>query len=210
MSFDQAILLKINSMHNEFFDSFMWNYSQKWTWLGLYVLLVGYLIYRYRRNSIWILLAIAATFGLADWGSHQLKHMFMHYRPTHDPDIANLVHIVNDYRGGKYGFPSSHAANSFALATIIGLVSKDTILIITMILWATLNAYSRMYLGVHYPGDILIGGLLGMLIAILCYLPLHYTKKNEPTAHLKQNILNGFRYSIPAMWILIMIAISFV
>ena len=209
MNYDQALLLKINSLHSDFFDNFMWNYSQKWTWIVLYVVIICYIIYRYRINAVWILIATAVGFGLSDWGSHELKHLFMHPRPTHDPLIQNLVHVVNDYRGGNYGFPSSHACNSFALATFISLLSKDRIITITLILWATLNAYSRMYLGVHYPTDILAGLLLGIGIAVLCYLPLHYTKKDEPSIRLNEKYNNYLRYSIPLMWICIMICISF-
>ncbi len=205
---DHAMLLKINSWHNDFFDNWMWYYSQKWTWIGLYVLLLVYLIYRYRRNSVWILLAIAAVIGLADWGSHELKHLFMRPRPTHNIVLSEYVHIVNDYRGGRYGFPSSHACNSFALTTIISLFSRDKILTATLILWATLNAYSRMYLGVHYPADILTGTTLGILTGIIAYLPLHYTKKDKPGTCLNNNIYRGITYSIPAMWIATMVVIS--
>ncbi len=207
---DSEILLKINSWHNAFFDTWMWNYSQKWTWLGLYILLTGYIIYRYRRNSFWILLAVGAAFGLADYGSHELKHIFLRPRPTHNPQIADLIHTVNGYQGGQYGFPSSHACDSFAVATLISLIDKDKILTLTMILWATLNAYSRMYLGVHYLGDILTGTLLGITIATLCYLPLHYTKKDESEIRPHNKINTCFKISIPSMWILIMIAICFI
>ncbi len=205
---DKEIILTINSWHNDFFDNFMWNYSQKWTWLGLYILLIGYLIYTHRKNSIWLFLAIGAAFGLADWGSHELKHIFMRFRPAQDPDIASMIHIVNDYRGGKFGFPSSHACDSFALATLVSLINRDKIVTTTMVLWATLNAYSRMYLGVHYLGDILTGMLLGILIATICYLPLYYTKKSEPIA--QQTNREKARWSLPTMWILTMIVICFI
>ena len=79
-----------------------------------------------------------------------------------------------------------------------------------MLLWATLNAYSRMYLGVHYPGDILTGTLLGIIVATLCYLPLHYTKKDESEIRPDNKISHYLRFTIPAMWILIMIAICFI
>jgi len=209
IEFDHELLLKINSWHSTFFDNWMWYYSQKWTWIGLYVLLIVYLIYRYRHNSVWILIAIAATIGLADWGSHELKHLFMRPRPTHNATLSELIYIVNDYRGGAYGFPSSHACNSFALTTIISLVSRDKILTTTLILWSTINAYSRMYLGVHYPADIATGTILGILIGVVAYLPLHYTKKNKPSAYINESTNKYCTYSIPAMWISTMTIICF-
>lgn len=209
IDFDHELLLKINSWHTGFFDNWMWYYSQKWTWVGLYILLVAYIVYHYRKNSVWILLCIVGVFGLADWGSHELKHLIMRPRPTHNPVIGDFILIVNNYRGGAYGFPSSHACDTFSLATIIGLISRDRLLTVTMVLWATVNAYSRMYLGVHYPLDILSGTILGVIIACLLYIPIRKFNVAQPAANLNPIADKSFRISIPAMWVLTMIIISF-
>lgn len=209
MTYDQALLLKINSLHSDFFDRFMWDYSQKWTWIALYVLLIAIIIYRYRSNSVWIIIALLGGFALSDWGSHELKQILMHPRPTHDPLIKDFVTVVNDYRGGEYGFPSSHASNSFALCIFMSLLTRDKFISATLIMWATINAYSRIYLGVHYPTDILAGLLLGMSIAIICYLLLHCTKKDESWIRQNEKLNNYLSYSVPLMWICTMLVISF-
>ena len=87
------------------------------------------------------------------------------------------IDIVNGYRGGIYGFTSSHAANTFGLAIFLSLVIKNWSLSIFLFIWAAINAYSRMYLGVHYPGDILFGTLTGLGVGILVYYLYHYLQK---------------------------------
>lgn len=98
------------------------------------------------------------------------KDVFQRLRPCHNPEIANFVHLV-DGCGGKFGFVSSHASNSFAFALFIGLLFRKhyRLMLPIMIFWAALVSYSRIYVGVHYPGDILCGGILGTVIGIFVY-----------------------------------------
>ena len=88
-----------------------------------------------------------------------------------------LIDTVNEYRGGRYGFISSHAANTFAVAIFLSLIIKNRMLGFVLFIWAVLNAYSRIYLGVHYPGDILFGTLVGIVVGFLIYLLYNHIHK---------------------------------
>ncbi len=164
---DADLLLTLNGQHAPFWDPFMYLYSDKMTWAFMYAVLVLVLL----RNMGWkrfLLLAvfIALTITLADQTSSSLiRHQVARLRPANlENPLSSLVHIVNGYRGGRYGFPSSHAANSFALVAFLSLLFKRKGMTVYLVLWALLNCYSRIYLGVHYPGDILVGSILGLLV----------------------------------------------
>ena len=115
-----------------------------------------------------MLLAIGVTVGLADYvSSGIIKHLVCRPRPTHEPMLEGLVHIVNGYRGGHYGFVSSHAANTMGVALLYCLIWKnESHHVWWLMIWVVLNCWSRMYLGVHYPGDIIGGLIVGALIAV--------------------------------------------
>lgn len=173
---DQEWLLAINGWHSEWADSMMWIISRPGTWIPLYLVLVGLLVWKYGyRRWYMALLAVAAiglAAGLSDYiSSGIIKHLVCRPRPTHEPAIENLLHIVRGYRGGAYGFVSSHAANTMAVATTFSLIWRHLAgqhsgsVAILLYLWCAANCYSRMYLGVHYPGDILGGLLVGTLVA---------------------------------------------
>jgi undecaprenyl-diphosphatase len=175
---DTSLFLWLNSFHSPFWDKIMWFLSGKIEWAPLYIALLAYVIYKYRWKSIWIIVGIALLITLADQISTEIfKKGVERLRPTHNPEIRDLVHIVNDYRGGMFGFVSSHAANSFAIAGFFTLLFKKKWFSISIISWAILVSYSRIYLGVHYPGDILGGAILGTLIAYIIYYLLKYILK---------------------------------
>jgi len=170
-SIDNAVLLFINGMHTPFLDSFMMVVSNRLIWIPLYLFLVYLIIRKYGKSS-WLLivfgiLAVALSDQLA---SNLIKNLVMRYRPSHNLWLAPHLHFVADYMGGQYGFASSHAANTFALATFIMLIMpKYRNLTIALFCWALLVCYSRMYLGVHYPSDILGGMIVGGFSAWICY-----------------------------------------
>ena len=182
LNLDSTLLVLINSWHTDFLDGFMWNVSQKFTWLPLYVSLLIYLIIVYRDDNtppvrswlriVIIVAAVGICFGLSDFVSGLIKHAVERPRPAHEPALEGILHIVNGYRGGQFGFVSAHAANTFSIALLFSLVVRNWRTTLPLMLWTALNCYSRMYLAVHYPGDILGGLVLGGLIAFLLYLGL--------------------------------------
>jgi undecaprenyl-diphosphatase len=168
---DTSLFLWLNGFHSPLWDRIMVVISGKTEWIPLYVIILTYMIYRFRWHSIPIILSLILAITLADQlAVKAFKEVFQRLRPSNDPGLEGLVHIVNGYRGGLYGFVSNHAANSFALATVVSLAMRSRYITSFIFFWAFLVSYSRIYLGVHYPADILGGALLGGLIGWLMHL----------------------------------------
>lgn len=174
MSLDAEILCWINAHGNEWWDAVMWTISRSNTWIWLYALLVGLVIYRYHnwKTVLLILAAFGIAVGLSDYTcSGILKPLVCRLRPTHEPAI-DPIRLVYGYMGGLYGFCSSHAANTMACGLLFSLIYRHKIATAGLMTWVALNCYSRMYLGAHYPGDIIVGLLIGSLFAVLAYQAL--------------------------------------
>lgn len=172
IALDQQLLLAINGAHAPWADTFFWWLSSPWTWLPVYFLLIGLLFWQFGwRKAIWMTLALIIAVGLSDYiSSGIIKHLVCRPRPTHEPALAGLVHIVNGYTGGKYGFVSSHAANTMCVATLFSLLwQQKNNHGWWLLIYVALNCYSRMYLGAHYPGDIIGGLIVGALMALAAY-----------------------------------------
>ncbi len=165
--FDASIFTALNSFHASYFDSFMWLVTKIGTWLPM-ILMLLYMLYFKKgwRRTITVLLAIALVILIADRVSAGIiKPLVERARPSHNPDLQSTIHIVNGYRGGAFGFVSSHASNCFGIALLLAMIFKNRAFTWTMVVWATLMCYSRIYLGVHYPGDIVCGAILGFAAA---------------------------------------------
>ena len=180
---DQDLFFFLNSLHSDFLDPIMLQATETITWLPVYIIILVLMIRAYGWHTVLWLLAISLAVTLSDQlTSSIMKPFFERLRPSHDPALEGLVHIVEGYRGGKYGFVSSHAANAFAVATVVFLSLRAFHpRIWLMFLVAGVIAYTRIYLGVHYPADILIGALIGIFFGWVCFrLVLWVTMKCWP------------------------------
>lgn len=160
---DKDLLLFFNGFHADWLDPFILFLTETLAWLPLYLFLLYLIVKTYRKESWIALLGIIITIVLADQITASLmKPFFERLRPSREPGLVGLVHLVNGYTGGLYGFASSHAANTFGTATFFWLLFHDTKKwIVWLFPWAIFLTYTRIYLGVHYPGDILAGGIVG-------------------------------------------------
>lgn len=162
---DTMVFLTVNSHHNAYFDSVMWLVSGKLIWVPMYVSLFFVLLKNYSYKVVFaILLAIGVVILFTDSFTAQIIRPWVcRLRPSNlDNPMSSMVHVVDGYRGGAYGFPSNHASNTWGLAFFITFLFRRYKLTFFFFLWALLVCYSRMYLGVHYFGDLLIGGLLAL------------------------------------------------
>lgn len=174
---DQQLFLFLNGLHHPMLDQAMYYMTKDVFWIPLYLFLL-WMIYRAfgLKTAAWTLLGVVVVITLGDRISVELfKNVFQRYRPTHHLEIGDLVHTVNGYRGGKYGFVSSHAANSMAVATFLFYILRRPYprWAPWIFAWAALFAYTRIYLGVHYPADIVCGGLLGFVIGYAVHVPFN-------------------------------------
>lgn len=178
---DKYLLLSLNGSDSIFWDGCMKVYTTMLIWAPLVVMLIYVLV---KNNNIkdffLLLLFIAAVFGLTDFISSGIcKPFFERWRPTRDPELMYLVDVVDGIRGKDYGFTSSHAANSFGIATFIILLIRNKALTISLLAWASMNAFTRIYLGVHYPGDILAGTFIGVTVGWGMYKLYSYIMKRQ-------------------------------
>jgi len=152
----------------------MWEISGRFLWLPMYAVII-YFIVRERQWHVWItLITIVMMILLSDQLSVLVKDAVHRLRPSHNPLINNVIHIVkepggNEYRAGTYGFVSSHAANTFAVATFVSMFFVRRWLTIAIFIWAAVVSFSRIYLGVHYPLDVIGGALIGLAAGSLMF-----------------------------------------
>ena len=175
---DKQLFLILNGMHANWLDPIMELSSKTVASMPLYGFLL-YQIFRVHKQKSWeILLSIGLLILMTDqFTSGLMKPFFERPRPSHEPTLQGMVHIVNGYSGGNYGFASSHAANTFGIAMFLScLFKRQKPWINWLFLWAAFVSYTRIYLGVHYPGDIIIGALIGLLFAWLVFKLYTHTR----------------------------------
>lgn len=175
-NWDRSLFLLLNGAHSPAWDAVMWRVSETATWIPLFVALAGYLAFVYRGKALWVLVGAAVLVGISDQASvHLFKEVFERPRPCHQPDLAPLVHLVNGHCGGRFGFVSTHACNAFSLAVFTALWVRRWWCWFALLLWAVTIGYSRIYLGVHFPGDVIAGALVGSSLACGMYaMMIHF------------------------------------
>lgn len=169
-SLDEQILLLINGHHTAFLDELMTLVTGKFIWIPLYLFLIDMLYKKLgAKYTLLTLIAVGLAIFMADQICASLIRPYVgRMRPTNpDNPIYPLITIVEGYARGGYGWPSCHAANTFALATLLSIVFRSKAFTGCIFFWAVLVSYSRIYLGVHYPGDIICGALIGSFLGYL-------------------------------------------
>jgi undecaprenyl-diphosphatase len=173
IDFDRWLLLAVNGSDSLYFDGVVRTLTTAATWIPLYIALF-YLVMK-NNNSVRKIVFIVACAGLfyllagaVDDGI--VKPLVARWRPTHDPVIGWQVDVVDGYRGGRYGFFSAHASNTFSLAVFFSLLVRSRVMTAALVLWSLTNCWTRLYLGVHFPGDILVGVAWGAVVGTVVYL----------------------------------------
>lgn len=164
---DKQAMIFLNNLGSSTFDPFWILVSEKWFWIPLYIIFLYFLYKNFNKKSLfYILLFVALGITASDQIANIFKFGFERLRPCHDPSLEGLLREVKC--GGKFGFYSAHSSNSFFVATYLTMLLGKKIkqLPYFLFVWAAIVAYSRVYLGMHFPGDIIVGAIMGILLAL--------------------------------------------
>ena len=169
---DNNALVALNGSDSVYWHSVMWLVTKTTTWIPLFLSMLYVVIKNNNARRCLILLGLTALLVVAtdQFSSGFCKPFFHRFRPSQEPSLDGLVDMANSYKGSLYGFISGHATNTFAIATYFSLIFRNRRTSIILFIWAMMSSYSRIYLGLHYPGDILAGAFSGTIIAILFYI----------------------------------------
>ena len=186
--FDKQLLRALNGSDSVFLDYVFMTLTNARTWIPLYLALF-YVVLKTNRGLREVLLVLASA-GLCVLLAGTIddtivKPLVARWRPTHDPEIGALVDVVNGYRGGNYGFFSAHAANTFSIALFFSLLMRRRLLVIALVCYSLVNCWTRLYLGVHYPGDITVGLLWGALVGWSVYRFFYCRFTTPPVYHMR-------------------------
>ena len=182
-SIDSDIFLFLNGLHVDWLDKVMVLITDMWVWMPLYLLLIYWTVEQYGKRCWWVFLTVGIVVLCSDQlASHVCKPFFHRLRPCFNLDFQDIIHLPKGMAGGRYGFVSSHASNTFAVATFLTPVLKkySPWPVILLFFWAFVSSYSRIYIGYHYPSDIVCGAILGVLIGLLIWkLFQRFVLKNQ-------------------------------
>lgn len=188
IQFDKHLLLLVNGSDSVFLDYLVMMLTNAKTWIPFYVALF-YVVLKSNKYNVRDILLVLCAAGLCVLLAGTIddtivKPLVARWRPGHDPEIGMLVDTVDGYRGGNYGFFSAHASNTFSIALFFSLLFRQRLLTVFAVAWSLTNCWTRLYLGVHYPGDILVGLMWGALVGFGVYklyrrltIPVTYTKR---------------------------------
>ena len=228
---DTQVFLALNGLHAPYFDVFMKLFTGKWIWVPMYAAVLFAVVRNYRwRQTLAVLVCVALAITIADQVCATLiRPEVCRLRPSNPANpLSEMVHIVGGYRGGSYGFPSCHAANSFALASFLTLLFANRKLSLFIFAWAVLNSYlfanrklslfifawavlnsySRVYLGVHYPGDLLVGAIIGTAAGLAMAFAAGYVADRVDRPHLKPSVNTGVVTSVGAFTVAVIAVVS--
>ncbi len=211
LPYERDLFLWLNDHHTQYWDNFMYLYSGKLVWLPLAIAAFFVFVYKTKWKEVVLVLACAVLIGmLCDFVSAEfIKPFFARLRPTHHPDFAAFVDTVNGHLGGRYGFVSNHAANGFGIVVFTSLLFRNKYYTLTILLWALITAYSRIYLGVHFISDVVGGALWGSAMGLLVYY-IYLTSRRRilkvPEPELKTPVYPAVRSYIVAgtIWLTIL------
>ncbi len=198
-SFDLPIMAVLQGSESIYFDRLMLCFTSTWTWVPLFLALL-YMVVRNTNGGQQMTLLIILLFASGLLGGmivdELVKPTVMRWRPTRDPEISLLVDAVGNYRGGRFGFFSSHATNTFGLALFISLVVKHKGFTALMVIWSLINCYTRIYLGVHYPSDIVVGLIFATILSLTLYsIYYHVMSKHIKPSYSTRYTSTGFAVS---------------
>lgn len=214
---EREAFLFLNGNHTPYLDQFVWFYTGKIFWIPIALFILFTICYKkYWKESVLILMTIVLVITLCDQFSSSIcKPLFARARPTGHPEFMEEVHTVFGYRGGRYGFISSHAANAFGFAAYTLLLFKNRLYTFFILIWSTFMAYTRIYLGVHFISDVIPAIVVGVGFSFLCYKLYIFARNrvlkpaNGPeqlyTIHQKQMIVYGILATVSLMLIISLI-----
>lgn len=201
LELDQQLTLAINGSDSLFWDNVMYTYTNTFSWS---VVIIVLLVIIFKNNSpkeaLLVYLSMALLIFVADrLCSGLVKPMVERWRPTQDPQIMYLVDVVRGYRGGRFGFFSGHACNTFCIATFLSLLFRCRKVTLALFFWCITTTFTRLYLGVHYLGDISVGLLVGISLGTLFYYGMEYVHKRINTKRFISEQFTSSGYMISDM-----------